>query len=111
MTIWRVEHQLDDKIAMVTLKVVDYDSPVIYFRGTRLLDSWEVPNAEFWKNQPGAKVVNFPFFEYDALLCGGAAWHVLRPYIEDEVEVLPTDVEGYDYRLLNPVKVIDCLNK
>jgi len=111
MTIWRVEHQLDEKIAMATLKVVDYDAPVIYFRGTRLLDTWEVPDAEFWKNQPRAEVVSFPFFEYGALLCDGAAWDVLRLHIEDEVEVLPVDVAGYDYRLLNPVKVVDCLNK
>lgn len=55
--------------------------------------------------------MNFPFFKYGALLCDGAAWDVLRPHIEDEVEVLPVDVAGYDYRLLNPVKVIDCLNK
>jgi len=111
MTIWRVEHQLDENIAMVACKIVDYDAPIIYSDGTRLLNSWEVPDAEFSRSQPGAEVVNFPFFKYGALLCDGAAWGVLRPHVKDEVEVLPVNVEGYDYRLLNPVRVIDCLNK
>lgn len=111
MQIWEIAHQLDRRLAMAAHKNFDYNAPHIFFQGERLLPSWQVPEAEMNPAQPGARVVDFPFFEHGALLCSKAAWGVLEPYLRTEVELLPVNVEGYDYVLLNPIRVIDCLNK
>ena len=96
---------------MVTHRHFSYVDPTMFFEGKRLAPVWKVPAAHLNPSQPGAHVVDFPFFEYGALLCSRDAWGILEPYLAAEVELLPVDVEGFNYQLLNPLSVIDCLDE
>lgn len=111
MKIWLVKHRINKEIATVDYKHFRYNDPHVFFEGKRLASTWKVPAAHLNPLQPGAQVVDFPFFAYGALLCSQAAWKVLEPHLAAEVELLPVDVEGFDYQLLNPLCVIDCLDK
>ena len=110
MNIWGVKHQIDVDFALVAYKRFEDIDPHVFFKGERLAPGWKVPSAHLNPAQPGARAVDFPFFEYGALLCSTVAWGILKPHLEAEVEVLPVDVEGYSYQLLNPIQVIDCLD-
>lgn len=111
MKIWRVKNQISREVALIAYKRFEDIDPSVFFQGERLSESWKVPAAQQNPSQPGARAVDFPFFEYGALLCSASAWKVLEAHLASEVELLPVDVEGFDYQLLNPIQTIDCLNK
>ncbi len=111
MTVWQVKHELSETIALMAYKNFDLSAPHVFFEGKRLAASWQMPEAHINPAQPNARVVDMPWFEYGAILCNEKAWSVLQPYIKDEVEVLPVNVEGFHYMLLNPINVIDCLDR
>ena len=111
MKIWEVKHQISPDVALIAYKHFQDIDPTIFFQGKRLGGSWKVPAAQPNPAQTGARVVDFPFFEYGALLCRINVWGILKPFLEPEVELLPVDVEGHGYQLLNPIQVIDCLDK
>ena len=111
MKIWEVKHQISPDVALIAYKRMEDIDPTLFFRGEKLGGSWKVPAAQLNPAQPGARVVDFPFFEYGALLCRTTTWGILKPFLELEVELLPVDVEGFSYQVLNPIQVIDCLDK
>ena len=111
MTIWSVEHQIDDNLAMVTLKNFNYKDPVIYFDGSRRQETWQIPEADFYQQSSTTKIVNFPFFKHGALLCDSDTWDALRSSVGTEIEALPVNVASHRFWLLNLVSIIDCLNK
>ena len=111
MKIWSIRHKLSEGIALIDYKNFDINAPHIFFQGERLGATWKEPAAHLNPAQPRASVVDFPFFEHGALLCSINAWNILQPYLQEEVELLPVDVEGYNYVLLNPIRVIDCLDR
>ncbi len=111
MKIWEVKHQTSIDVALIAYKHFEDIDPTVFFQGKKLANSWRVPVARLNPAQPRARVVDFPFFEYGALLCSISAWTILKPFLESEVEILPVDVEHHHYQLLNPIQVINCLDK
>ena len=111
MKVWQVKHHIDKEIAMVAYKRFAGIDPTLFFDGKRLASTWKVPDVHWNPGQPGARVVDFPFFAYGALLCSHSAWCILEPNLVTEVEILPVEVEGLHYHLLNPLQIIDCLDE
>ena len=78
------------------------------FEGQALGEEWSCPyRAKLREDQP---VGNFVDFDPGILICDAYAMLKLRPYIIDEVEILPIDVDGLDLNILNITNLIDCLN-
>jgi hypothetical protein len=101
------------------------------FKGERLLTQWKTVLVEYVpaspaededgnpvdrNGQPTERVINitdFPSFYSGVFVCSKRASEMLLPTLEYEVEVLPISVAGYEdeYSLMNPIKVLDCLDE
>ncbi len=126
MKVWEIKKDYT-LLSSVTFNVRDYDIPVMFY-GERYADKWQVPRARFYPTnyyqdsegnyydinkqpaEPIIQITDFPGFVSGALLCSEKAASILLPFVDKEVEVLPVNVEGHSYTLLNVVNVIDCVD-
>ena len=80
-----------------------------YFEGQKLGQNWSFPyKVKLLEDRP---IGNFVDLDPALLFCDSYALLKLKPYIIEEVEIIPTNVDGLDLNILNITNLIDCLDQ
>jgi hypothetical protein len=78
------------------------------FEGQIIGENWSCYRAKSKKNKP---VANFMDLDPGVLVCDNFAIIKIGDFLSNEVELLPIDVEGIDYKLINIINIVDCLDE
>lgn len=113
MKIWALQHNIDPPYMSIGIKDKEaaFASPLFYFEGQHLSDSWKILDMEVHGGAGRDLLPDFPFHDHGILCCKSALLEILLPLIENEIEVLRLPMENHDYSLLNVVNVMDVLDK
>lgn len=106
MRILRLEADVESYASIVLASRREYDMLPI-FDGRRLDAGWPRLHGRL-TDQP---VADFAYLTAGMFACRLSVWETLRVDLEQEVEVLPIEVEPVPFAVINVTNRIDCLDR